>query len=127
MNPGSRKTLTDSFLDDLLVVHAHTARAIKINRIHRRLPQPRQQLAADDLADAGDIQKIRTDSLRVYLLFLAISEQTPLTLGGAAVRDQYIHPSYLCLQVKYDCLICSLQQAAGAMFFLENQTRRRHG
>src|SRR6185437_1596362 len=116
MYPGARKTLTDSFLDDLLIIGAHEARAIEIYHIHRCLTQPRQQLPANDLTDPGDIQKIRTDTLRVYLFCLAVIEQTPLALGGAAVRDQYIHPSYLCLQVKYDCLICSPRYAPGPCF-----------
>src|SRR6185437_8684092 len=39
-----RKSLTDSLLDNFLVVSAQATLTIKINHIHSCLPQPRQQL-----------------------------------------------------------------------------------
>src|ERR1700733_9246068 len=87
----SLKRLTERFLDNPSVIDAHAARTIKINHIHRCLPQRRQKFPAADQADPGHIQKIRTDALLVYLFFLPIIKEAPFALGGAAVCNKYIH------------------------------------
>src|ERR1700677_2868759 len=48
---GSRKSLTDSFLDDPPVVSTYTPRAVIIPLIHRHLFQRRQQFPLQDPAD----------------------------------------------------------------------------